>query len=290
MFMVVSTIEAKTGNKKPNKIRVNYESNNTVNFFEHGIEFYIFTNGDFDFNTHLNDSYNDYNDSDSDHDSDHDHDSRVRNNRTVRIGRDYSGRITQIGTVFIWYDYRGNVTRIGTVSMRYKFGKLTSVGHLRVYYDPWGNPNFYGNVKEFYDNNGIRFNVSFGDICSFNDTYFYGNDFRNKYSQFREDKNFYYYKARPNAKIGKRSTILKRRKPTTKVEHQKRIKRIKRIKRNSTNSYQKPNHHKNEDLRKDSRRTTNSKINRRSHNSEKKVRTLKTNTRNKETKRNRRSL
>mgnify|MGYP000418336359 CR=1 FL=1 len=50
MLIMVSTIEAKTGNEKPNRIRVNYTYDNAVNFIERGIEFYIFTNGDFDFN------------------------------------------------------------------------------------------------------------------------------------------------------------------------------------------------------------------------------------------------
>lgn len=205
MFMMISTVEAKTGNKRPNNIAINYMYNNAVNFTERGIEFFIFTNGDFDFNTHVTDSYYDYNGR------------RFQNNSSVKVNRDYRGRITRIGNAFINYDYRGNVTRIGSISIRYRFGQLTNVGDLSVQYDRWGNPNFYGNVRDFYFDNGMRFSINFGDVCNYNDTYFYRNDFKNNYTQFGEDKNFYYYKARPNGKIGKRSTILKRRKQASTI-------------------------------------------------------------------------
>jgi len=203
--MIVSNVEAKTGFKRLQSIEVNYIYNNAVNFTESGIEFFIYTNGDFDFNPYAVDSYYDYNGR------------RFHKNRGVKVNRDYSGRITQIGNAIINYDYRGNVTRIGRIFLSYRFGQLTNVGDLNVHYDRWGNPNFYGNVRDFYFENGLRYSINFGDVCDYNDTYFYRNDFKNNYAQFREDKNFYYYKARPNRKIGKRSTILKRRKQASTI-------------------------------------------------------------------------
>ncbi|MGK0326142.1 MAG: hypothetical protein ACJA2M_000570 [Polaribacter sp.] len=201
MFIMVSAIEAKNGERSLiRKVSVYYNYNNAVNFTESGIKFFIFTNGDFDFNSYVADSYYNYNGR------------KFHKNRAVKVNRDYSGRITRIGNAIINYDYRGNVTRIGSVFLRYRFGQLTNVGDLSVQYDRWGNPNFYGNVRDFYFENGIRFSINFGDVFDYNDTYFYRNDFKNNYTQFREDKNFYYYKARPKGKIGERSTILKRRK------------------------------------------------------------------------------
>ena len=229
MFMMVSTVEAKNGENLPNRFGVNYYSyNNAVNFFERGIEFFVFTNGDFDFDTSFN-------------------------NRGVRVNRDFRGRIRNVGNVFINYDRRGNVTRIGNIFIRYHRGRLTNVGNLRVRYDRWDYPVFYGNVRDFYYNNGVRFNISFGDVCDYNDAYFFRNDFRRNYSQFREDRNFYYYKAKPNAKIGKRSTILKRRKPSSNVRNSNTTRRNnknstyrknnaqkrKTSTRNATNSYRK---------------------------------------------------
>jgi hypothetical protein len=200
MFMMVSTVEANQGKKTPNKIGFNYSYENSVNFEERGIEFFIFTNGEFDFNTNFNNSNYDYN-----------------GNRTgINISRDYKGRIARIGNSSINYDSYGNVTRIGNVFMRYYRGQLTDVGHLKVRYDHWGNPTFYGNVKNnYYNYNGVKINLNIGDIFSYNDSYFSRNDFRANYKRIREDKNFYYYRANPNANIGKRSKTLRRRKPAS---------------------------------------------------------------------------
>jgi hypothetical protein len=248
MFMMVAAVEAKTGNKLPNRIGVNYAYNEAVNFVERGIEFFIFTNGDFDFNTHQNDSYYDYNGS------------RIKNNSHVRIDRDYRGRITRVENVFINYDYRGNVSRVGSIFIGYRRDRLTKVGDLRIRYDRYGYPVFYGNVRNYYYNNGVRFNISFGDVCDYNDAYFYRSDFNRNYNQFREDSNFYYYKATPNAKIGKRSTIIKRRKPATTID------RNKNIKRDSNNSYRKSTNDKRIEVVKDTRRSTSVIIDRNENN------------------------
>lgn len=238
MFMMVSTIEAKTGNSLSTDFKTEYTYNNAVNFVERGIEFYIFTNGDFDFNTHYN-------------------------NRGVKISRDYRGRITRIENVFINYDRLGNVTRIGNVFMKYYRNQLTNVGDLKVRYDRYGYPVFYGNVRDYYYDNGVRIHVNFGDVFDYNDTYFFRNEFSINYNQFREDEHFYYYKAKPNAKIGKRSTILKRRKPVANINHRN------DIKRNNNNSYRKPNDDKKPEVRIDTRRDSNIHIDR--NNSTRKV-------------------
>ena len=196
MFMMVSTVEANHGKKSPNNIGYNYTYENSVNFEERGIEFFVFTNGEFDFNTNFNNSN--------------------YNNNHRGINRDYKGRIIRIGNSSLSYDSNGNVTRIGNVYMRYYRGQLTDVGNLKVRYDYWGNPTFYGTVKNnYYTYNGFKINLNIGDICSYNDAYFYRNDFRRNYSKIREDKNYYYYRANPNATIGKRSKTLRRRKPVS---------------------------------------------------------------------------
>ena len=245
MFMMVSTAEAKNGKKLTNRVGFNYTYNNSVNFIERGIEFYIFTNGDFDFNTRRNNTYFDYNGR------------RVRNNG-VRIDRDFRGRIRRVGNVFINYDLRGNVTRIGNIFIDYRRGKLSRVGDLRVRYDRWGYPVFYGNVRDFYYNNGIRFDINFGDVFDYNDAYFFRRDFRRNYSQIREDNNFYYYKAKPNAKIGKRSKILKRRKPAS-----KRFNKGKTVKRKADYSYRKSDNNRNKIKKPVNKRNSKRELNRR---------------------------
>lgn len=199
MFMMVSTVEAKNGDENLN-YRVDYSYNNAVNFFENGIEFFVFTNGDFDFDTY-------------------------GNNRQIRIDRDFRGRIKRINNTTLSYDIRGNVSRIGNVYMRYFRNRLTRVGQLRVDYDRWGNPIFDGQVRDYYYDNGIRFSINFGDVFSYHHNFFNHRDFRSNYIQIREDRNFYYYRARPNAKIGKRSSIIKRRKPAATVRKNDNIRR-----------------------------------------------------------------
>lgn len=169
---------------------VNYKYDDAVTFLERGIEFHVFLNGDFDFNRNT-----------------------IYNNRTY-IRKDHFGRIQQIGNTVINYGFNGNVTGIGNIPVRYNFGQLSSVGNLQVQYDRWGYPHYKGFVKQnrFY-NNGFNINVNLGTVCNYNDTYFYGSLFRNNYRQFREDANFFYYRAIPNARIGNRNQILKRRKP-----------------------------------------------------------------------------
>ena len=249
MFMMVSTVEANNGNKLLNRIGFHYSYDNSVNFIERGVEFFVFTNGEFDFDTRFD-------------------------NRRVQIRRDFRGRIRRVGRVYINYDAFGNVSRIGNVFMRYYRNRLTNVGNLSVRYDRWGYPLFYGNVKNnyFYDN-GIRINLNIGDICNYNDAYFYRNDFRRNYSQIREDRNYYYYRANPNAKIGKRSQILRRRKPVSKRTENSSFTR----KRN--NSYRKPasvvNSKRNikSDRRSTSNRNSNT-TNRKSDNSKREVKKI----------------
>lgn len=169
---------------------LNFNYNNAVNFFERGIEFFVFTNGDFDFDT--SNSYH----------------------RGVRIDRDFRGRIRSVGNVFINYDRFGNVTRIGSVFINYHRGQLVSVGDLRVFYDRYGYPIFRGNVHDFYYDNGVRFSINFGRIYNYNDSFFNNNYFDRNYTRFREDRDFYYYKSTRNNNIADENSIIKRRKPT----------------------------------------------------------------------------
>jgi hypothetical protein len=254
MFIMVSTTEAKIGEKSLiTKVGVYHNYNNAVSFFERDIQFHVFLNGDFDFEIQRNTIYYDYN-------------GRRNRKNSTRILRDNRGRITNVGTTRISYDFKGNVIRIGRVIMNYKFGNLTRVGGLIVSYNNWGEAFFNGQVRRtsFYtDSFGINFNLSIGAICAYNDPYFFRNDFRNNYSQIREDNDFYYYKANRNAKVGKRSTILKRRKLSIKFDKRK------RVKRDSNNSYRKPSKDKKIDIKKDTRRRTNSLVKKNNKNPQK---------------------
>lgn len=251
IFMTVSNIEAKRNNHRPDFFRLNYYSyTNTINFSERGIDFFVFINGDFDFD--------------------------INYNRNIRINRDFRGRIKTIGNVSVRYDLRGNVTRIGDIYINYFRNRITRVGDLRVSYDRWGTPKFYGNIRNYYFDNGIKFNVRYGDVCNFNDPFFFRNDFRRNYTQFREDRNFIYYKARPNASIGSRSKILKRRKKIKAYEIN-----TKNSRRNSNSSYRKNNYSRNLSYDKTQENSRKSGINRYSKLKNKKSDTKRSTTRKK---------
>ncbi len=191
-----NTINANNIEKSTSKIGVTNGYYDAVTFVERGIQFHVFLNGDFDFNTHYN-RYADYG---------------------VRIKRDRNGRIRSVGNVFINYDTRGNVTRIGSVFMKYRFGNLFRVGNLHIVYDRWGNPQYTGFVKtnhsHHYDKNGYRINidVNIGRAFDYDNAYFYRKDFTRNYRKFKEDNDFYYYRAIPNTKNGKKNKVIKRRK------------------------------------------------------------------------------
>lgn len=243
VLMMVSNIEAKKSDHQPELFKLNYYSYaNTVNFSERGIDFFVFLNGDFDFDLNYS--------------------------RNIGISRDFRGRIKTIGNVSVRYDLRGNVTRIGDIYINYFRNRITRVGDLRISYDRWGTPKFYGNIRNYYFDNGIRFNVSYGDVCNFNDPFFYRNDFRRNYTQFREDRKFIYYKARPNASIGSRSKILKRRK-------QSRVHEIntKTTRRNSNSTYRKNNYSRNLSYNKTQENSTKSGINKSTKLGNKKLKT-----------------
>lgn len=222
MFMMVSTVEAKNGNYLPNNNNRIYAYENAVNFVENGVEFFVFTNGDFDFDTRLNNTFYSRNGI------------RIAHNNT-RIFRDFRGRINRIGNISIRYDFRGNVARIGNVRMTYFRNRLKNVGNLFVNYDGWGNPFFNGNVRNnFYNYNGVNINVNVGRICNFNDAYFYRPNFRRNYTQIREDNRYFYYKANKRGAAGNRGEILRRRKPTNFKNSSN------RIVRDNNNTYRRP--------------------------------------------------
>ena len=187
---------------------------NTISFVEKGVQFHVFLDGDFEFETpNSNRRYSDYNGN------------RIRRN-TLRIDRDYKGNIKRVGRNYIRYDYKGNVTKIGNVRLYYRRGLLRRVGDLRISYNRWGDPYYTGNVNRYnmYDDD-FHFSINLGSIFNYNDRYFYKKEFRNNYRKFKEDNNYYYYRANKNAKVGKRNQVIKRRKSTVKNRNNNTYKR-----------------------------------------------------------------
>lgn len=201
MFLMVSNVEANNSENTNEVFGVEYRYDDAVTFYERGIRFDVFLNGDFDFDSRF---------------------LRNRRNRRVRISRDFNGRINRVGNVWIRYDFQGNVRRIGRVTMSYRRGLLRRVGNLRISYNSWGNPRFFGSVgfddfyNDYYYGNSwnVNFNWNVGAICVYNDPFFYGNEFRNSYRRVREDANYIYYRANDGANVS-RDRMIRRRKSTS---------------------------------------------------------------------------
>ena len=106
-IMSLASVRAATINTSTNKVESVNRYNDAVTFIERDIQFHVFLNGDFDFDTHYNNTrYN-----------------------GVRIERDRSGKVRRVGNAFINYDSRGNVKRIGSIYIDYRYGKLSKGGN-----------------------------------------------------------------------------------------------------------------------------------------------------------------
>jgi hypothetical protein len=121
-----------------------------IQFVERGVEFFVFLNGEFDFNTHpvnyrrarrstVNRTFG----------APRVH-ARANRNIGVRVEHDFNGRVRRIGHLFINYDRFGRVKRIGSIYMRYnrRHGTLKQIGGLQLQYNRWGRlVGQFGSVK-----------------------------------------------------------------------------------------------------------------------------------------------
>ncbi|PHR74026.1 MAG: hypothetical protein COA67_01285 [Lutibacter sp.] len=222
MLLLVSTVEAKNGERT--NYRTGYMSiydAEPIQFVERGIKFYVFLDGEFDFNTKPNrHTQTDYLYKTSRRST------RVRSNRGVRIDRDYKGRIRRIGNVFINYNRYGKVRRIGKVFVDYRHRKMSNVGNLRVIYNHRGKVRYIGNVKRHTYGYGY-----YNDYNSWNyweydydDDFFFKSNFHNQYESYNEDDNFLYYRSK-GVKKGVKGKIIKRKKKVLKPKIRRKGKR-----------------------------------------------------------------
>jgi hypothetical protein len=126
--------------------RMKYNFDEPISFVERGIEFFVFANGDFDFNTRPDDIQGSYF-------------YRTAGKRVTTtakkpvnygtiIEHDSFGRVRRVGNTFINYDSNDRVSRIGTVYMKYNRYGLTQIGGMQISYNTRGQiVNMYGNIK-----------------------------------------------------------------------------------------------------------------------------------------------
>ena len=188
MFGIVNANE--TANNKTISLETSrYGYMEPFEFTERGVVFYVFPNGEFDFNTqpqyrrtrrgnsHVNISYG--------------APRSYTHAGGIRIEHDHLGRIRRVGNVFMNYDRSGRIKRIGSVYMNYRYNLLRNIGGLHIYYNPHHRViRTTGSIKPRI---GCHFCGS--HTCSINhysgNDYYYHSDSDNNW---QNDDDMYYYK------------------------------------------------------------------------------------------------
>ena len=174
------------------KTTARFNFNEPISFTERGIAFFVFPNGDFDFNTRPDDSHGTYQYKQAGRRSAVTEDANDEN-FGVLIERDCFGRIRRVGNTFINYDRRDRVNRIGSVFMNYNRNGLIQIGGMRIIYDYRGAIiDLIGEVKGCqnygyaYSTYGPRNSYNYNNNGNYNDR-----DYATSYN----NEDYYYYKA-----------------------------------------------------------------------------------------------
>jgi hypothetical protein len=163
--------------------RMRFSFDEPISFVERGVEFFVFPNGDFDFNTRPHDSDGDYFYKTAGKRGAKASTSRRPVNYGTRIEHDSFGRVRRVGNTFINYDNRDRVSRIGSVYMRYNRFALTQIGGMSIIYNRRGDiVDMVGSIKGFRNQGYV---------------YHYNNDYDYDYASNdpRNEDDYYYYKA-----------------------------------------------------------------------------------------------
>ena len=115
----------------------NFNDAEPITFIERGIAFYIFPDGQFDFNSEpsVGDTYY-RNGKRGGTNSTYGAPSTL--NSGVIVEHDSQGRVRRVGNVFVNYDANDRIKRIGSVYMTYKNQSLIQVGGLQIIYNRRG--------------------------------------------------------------------------------------------------------------------------------------------------------
>jgi len=190
-------------------------------FVERGVEFLIFPDGSFDFNTEFgNQVYGDYyrgtnrsrrGSINATYGAPGTHVNYTRPRRPgTLVTHDRWGNVRRVGNVFINYDWYGRVKRLGSVYVRYnRRGLISQVGGLRLIYARNGRLiRTTGFVN--YHNQGCGFcGTTSCSVDHFGDgNYIDWHD--GDYDDDDDDDDFYYYRQNGKQKKFKRKKFKKR--------------------------------------------------------------------------------
>jgi hypothetical protein len=170
-------------NPRPNR-GVNVADAEPVVFTERGVEFFVFADGQFDFNTRpaVGTSYL-YRSGQRHANATFGAPGIQNENYGVVVEHDNFGRVRRVGNVFINYDAYDRIKRIGSVYMTYNRFALAQVGGLQLIYNNRGQiVGTRGSV------NGRR-----PAVIVQNHYNSYNNNYSNGYTA-ADESDYYYYK------------------------------------------------------------------------------------------------
>lgn len=173
-----------------NRFPVNVTEAEPIMFTERGIEFYIFPDGQFDFNTQPSNGEIYYRNGRRNANVNTTYGASSNINKGIRIERDNLGRIRRVGNVFVNYDANDRIKRIGSVYMTYNRFALTQVGGLQIIYNRRGQiVDMVGMVKGNDYNNSYYY----GNSNGYNNSN-YNDDNTSSNANSNNDNDYYYYR------------------------------------------------------------------------------------------------
>jgi hypothetical protein len=165
IFLIGSGV-ANATERNNGRFPVDFRNADPIVFTERGVEFYIFPDGQFDFNTRPSNGDMYYksgrrNGPNTTYGSPANGQNR---NFGVKVEHDYTGKVRRIGNVFINYDANDRIKRVGSVYMTYNRYALTQVGGLQIVYNRRGQiVDIFGTVKGGRENQCSQNNNDYND-------------------------------------------------------------------------------------------------------------------------------
>ncbi|MFE3867354.1 hypothetical protein ACFX5E_04595 [Flavobacterium sp. LS2P90] len=194
----VANATEKNNFSQERRLPVDFRNAEPIVFTERGVEFFVFPDGQFDFNTRPATGGDMYYKATrtSAVNRTHGAPSNFRNgNYGVKVEHDNFGRVRRIGNVMINYDANDRIKRVGSVYMTYNRYALEQVGGLQIIYNRRGQIiDMVGSVKgrRAYENNVGNYEPNYGGNQNNNDNEDCDDDHGN--NQNSNDQNQYYFK------------------------------------------------------------------------------------------------
>ena len=183
------------------KSPVDFRNPEPIVFIERGIEFFIFPDGQLDFNTRPSKGSELYYKTNSRGDVNRTYIApkfHKNKNYGVKVAHDNMGRVRQVGNVFINYDSNDRVKRVGSVYMTYNRFALEQVGGLQIMYNRRG---------QIVDTVG---NVNGGKGFHYTQNNYQNNNYAYEHDQNDNEDKYYYRSSNQNEKVNQNITVIKR--------------------------------------------------------------------------------